>query len=197
MEVHSDAFASGQVGSKIWLCRHLEEQLPRYRAAGPEGYRIWIYGGWIGLLPFLLWSRQRLPVHRVVNFDLNLDSLDVSQRINDLWHWKGAYRSIQQDVSAMDFDRLAIEYAEPAPDVVINSAVEHMPDRRWFESLPQGQVVVLQSTDMDHADHSVRHESLSELQADYPLGCTFLGEKLFFDYNGPTSFSRYMTIGVK
>ena len=46
--INSEAFSSGQISSKLWLC----EQLENIPFDKPQ--IIWIYGGWYGILSFLL-----------------------------------------------------------------------------------------------------------------------------------------------
>ena len=57
-EFNKDAFSSGQVGSKIWLCEELEK-------TGWKSKLTYIYGGWHGITAFLLLSRGKFQVDKI------------------------------------------------------------------------------------------------------------------------------------
>ena len=77
--INLDAFASGQLGSKIWLCDKLEDQLD-----GPKTIRrLHILGGWYGVLPMLLVSRGRVSIEQVTCIDVDAEALRVARKMND------------------------------------------------------------------------------------------------------------------
>ena len=120
--INLDAFASGQLGSKIWLCDKLEDQLD-----GPKTIRrLHILGSWYGVLPMLLVSRGRVSIEQVTCIDVDAEALQVARKMNDYFNWKtDSYSSVVMDVCTDQF----IEYAQAnigAQDVVINSSCEHM-----------------------------------------------------------------------
>ncbi len=193
----ADTFSSGQIESKLWLCKHLEFVSRNHQVHEGPGYIVWLYGGWIGMLAFLLWTRARTPVKRVVNFDLDSDSLEQSTRLNETWHWKGAYRAICQNLDELNYHDLIQKYNEPEPHLIVNTAIEHMPNSRWYESIPKGKLLALQATDMDHGEPVVDFHSLTDLETRYPIESMIYRGKLDFDYNNGTKFSRFMTIGFK
>ena len=196
-EVPQDAFASGQVGSKQWLCENLEYCLRRYQGHEGDGFVIWIYGGWVGLLAFLLFSRNRVPIQKIVNFDIEQADLDTSHFLNENWVWKGKYRTIQQDISKLGFKEIMETHSESEPHVVINTSVEHMDDAHWFESLPPKKMVALQTTNMKHKEHINGCDSLVELKKVYPITDSLYNGELFFDYKNENSFTRFMNIGFR
>lgn len=196
MYIDNDAFSSGQIGSKVWLCKHLDRFLRCNHSFSEGGFILWVYGGWVGVLPLLFLARG-LPVKRIINFDMDEESLKTADMVNNYWRWKGVYRGIQQDLAEIDFNDIAARFGEPEPHVVINTAVEHMKSRRWYESIPSKKALVLQSTDMKHDDHVVHHKSVEDLQRDFPIQDLVIKESLSFDYGNPTSFHRFMTIGFK
>lgn len=190
--INLDAFASGQLGSKIWLCDKLEDQLD-----GPKTIRrLHILGGWYGVLPMLLVSRGRVSIEQVTCIDVDAEALRVARKMNDYFNWKtDSYSSVVMDVCTDQF----IEYAQAnigAQDVVINSSCEHMSSSPWFSSLAgTGAMVVLQSCNMDHKDHIAKVSHINDFKKQYPISDLKFEGEIFFDYRGPTSFTRYMLIG--
>ena len=67
---HVDAWSSGQIGSKLWLCQELEK-LP---ALENRPQTVWILGGWEGTLGFLMLARGKIPIEKLRSFDLDPES---------------------------------------------------------------------------------------------------------------------------
>lgn len=77
-------------------------------------------------------------------------------------------------------------------DMVINTSCEHM-DNSWFENLPDGTFVVLQTNDyFENEQHSNCCEDLEAAKSKYPMSS--------FYYEGELDtqlYNRFMLIGVK
>jgi hypothetical protein len=73
---NQDAFSNGQIDSKLWLCRELEslEWSSDYTQ---------IYGGWYGVLAFLLLSREKFCVGRIESFDIDPACENIADMINE------------------------------------------------------------------------------------------------------------------
>ena len=69
-QIH-DAFSSGQIGSKLWLCEQAEKYFETIDS-------IWIYGGWYGLTAFLLRARNKINIGNIRSFDLKITSSFVT-----------------------------------------------------------------------------------------------------------------------
>jgi hypothetical protein len=81
-----------------------------------------------------------------------------------------------------------------APDTIINTSCEHVKDfSRWWEKIPAGKLLVLQSNNLfTAAGHENCFESLAAFAASAPLTKTyFSGEHELPDYK------RFMLIGYK
>ena len=181
MNVDKDAFSSGQVGSKIWLCEELERLLWSSRMT-------YIYGGWHGVLGFLLLSRGKFSVTSIRSIDVDPSCQSVADMINENWVWQQwKFKALTEDCNTF----------EPVyGDLVINTSTEHFTSKQWFDNIPKGTRVVLQGNNMPHDDHYVHSETLTDFANEYPLHSTvFTGEKEFVY---PTwAFKRYMIIGIK
>ena len=78
---NTDAFSNGQIDSKLWLCRELESLKWTSRLTH-------VYGGWYGVLAFLLLSREQFKVDKIENFDLDPACQQVADMINANWKLK-------------------------------------------------------------------------------------------------------------
>lgn len=182
------AFMSGQMISKIWLCEELERVI-----VDNKPNTIWIMGGWYASTNFLLRIRGKLPIRNCISFDMDQQATRGALILNETSIFLGQFQAHTFDINSLDFsDR---QFGR-APDIVVNTSCEHIDDDRWFDAIPKGTIVVLQSNDMPHDDHSSNLTCVEDMQVRYPLSeVLFSGEK-FFDYE-EWSFSRFMTIGVK
>ena len=178
-----DAFSSSQVDSKIWLVSKLEQCL----APNPKGWDIWILAGWYGLTNFILRTRGNIPIHKVRSFDLDPSCEAVADAVNELWVWR------HWEFKAQTADVNDIDYTDP-PDIVINSSVEHIDSRQWFDRIPVGTIVVLQGNDMPHEDHVAEYKTLDEFKQAWPLSEMLYEGQRRFQYDD-WGFSRWMIIG--
>lgn len=183
MEVHVDAFSSGQIGSKIWLCEELEK-------LGWASKLTWIYGGWFATTAFLLLSRGNLQVNTIRSFDVDPDCQPVADMINENWvidNWR--FKAVTADCGDLK------PFFEGV-DLIINTSTEHFDNTDWFLNIPKGTRVVLQGNNMPHDDHIATSNTLTEFINQYPLSqYEFTGSK---DFVYPAwQFTRYMVIGVK
>ena len=196
--VEMDAFADGQVASKLWLCEVLESHIAQGRAVSeaPRPINLWVLGGWYGVLPFLLRARARMPIGHIRSFDIDENATRIANLINKNWEiQQWSFRAITADVGELEYGS---EKYGPIPDVIVNTSCEHFESMAWWERLPPGVRVVLQSTDMTHEEHFFPVNSLDEMKARFAGGLRELhyeGEKAF-EYPD-WSFRHFMLVGVK
>lgn len=181
--LESDAFSSGQISSKLWLCRELEH----LKFSDPQ--RIWIFGGWYGILSLLLLSREILPISFIRSFDINSKCESIADTILENWIWQNwKFKAITEDCNIINYKQHEL------PNIVINTSTEHFLSKNWFYNIPSDTITVLQSNNMDHDDHVSCFTTLEEFIDNYPMkSILFKGQ---YDFKYPTwSFSRYMIIG--
>lgn len=178
-----DAFSSGQIGSKIWLCEELEKLFNSIDS-------VWIYGGWYGLTAFLLRSRNNLKVERIVSYDLDPKCKPVADMINENWVYQDwQFKAFTEDCSVL-------EPKVDNPDLIINTSTEHFETLDWWNNIPAGVVVAIQGNNMVHDDHVVHTETLQQFKEQYQFGkVLFSGEKTF--RYPDWEFTRFMIIGVR
>lgn len=178
---NKDAFSNGQVDSKLWLCRELEKLNWTSKLTH-------IYGGWYGVLAFLLLSREKFKVGRIESFDLDPSCEPIADMINENW----VIKEWQFKAHTLDCNG----QVPGAPDLVINTSSEHFDNMNWFNSIPKGTRVIVQGNNMPHDDHVIHSNSLTDFKNQYMLSTVSYSGSL--DFNYPTwSFTRYMIIGIK
>lgn len=190
IEVESDAWADSPIESKLWLCEVLENHVPDF------GYDpvVWILAGWYGMTAFLLRVRGfRASVIR--SFDVDPTCERIADLINNHWliqDW--AFKSFTQDCTGICYEDGCYG---PLPDIIINTSAEHFPDTGWFQNIPDGKFVAIQSNNMPEGDG---HISLIHCREDmirnFPMrDVYYYGERKFI-YPDKT-FTRFMVVGRK
>lgn len=182
-EVEADAFSSGQITSKLWLCEELEKIYDRID-------NLWIYAGWYGMTSFLLKARNNIHIGKIRSWDIDPSCEKIADKINENWVWQEwAFKAYTGDCNDM-------QPAIGMPDLIINTSTEHFDSMEWWHRIPIGMPVVLQGNNMPHEDHLVWTETLEDFKQAYPLSTThFAGQK---DFKYETwGFSRFMLIGKK
>lgn len=182
-EIDSDAFSSGQIGSKVWLCEELEKLFDRID-------QIWIYGGWYGMTAFLLKSRNNIKIGKIQSWDIDPACEPLADTINENWVWQEwAFKAYTGDCNQL-------RPSTGSPDLIINTSTEHFDDLEWWHRIPKGTIVALQGNDMPHKDHHVHSSSLEQFSKSYPLTEIYFSGQKDFDYTS-WKFSRFMLIGKK
>ncbi len=183
VKVEKDAWSSGQISSKLWLCKELEN----LNIQNPQ--IIWVYGGWVGLASLLLLSREIFPVKHIRSFDKDPSYEHIADTILENWVWQSwKFKAITADCNKMDF-------TGEKPDIIINCSTEHFDENTWYQSIPTGTLVALQNNDMPHSQHSSCFKNCEEFAEYYDLNTLYQGT---LDFTYPDwKFSRYMIIGTK
>jgi hypothetical protein len=181
MLINPDAFSNGQIDSKLWLCRELEN-------IGWESKLTHIYGGWCGVLGFLLLSREQFKVNRIESYDLDPACESVADMINENWVFK------EWKFKAHTADCNNIKSGNP--DLIINTSSEHFESIDWFNNIPTGTRVIIQGNNMPHDDHIIHSTTLDSFVKQYPLSQIVYSGSLNFTYPD-WQFTRYMVIGIK
>ena len=179
--INKDAFSNGQVDSKLWLCQELE-------SIGWYSKLTRIYGGWYGVLGFLLLSRQNFRVDRIESYDLDPTCESIADMINENW----VIKEWQFKAHTGDCNQIL----PGNPDLIINTSTEHFETMDWFNNIPNGTRVILQGNNMPHNDHVVHSATIADFVAHYPLSEIMYQGELRFVYP-EWNFTRYMIIGVK
>jgi hypothetical protein len=173
----ANAFNHKQVACKVWA---RDELLAN---CGGRFGRVWVLGGWYGVLPAMLFEDARFAIDRIESIDIDPEVAEVALSLNR--HWPERFH-------ARTLDMYALDYAGEAPDLVINTSCEHIPDLPAFLALlPRGTRVLLQSNDYfsepTHINCMPSLEAFAEQAA--------LGEVEFAGALPMKNYTRFMLIG--
>lgn len=173
----SDSFAKDLVKSKTWLA----DELAKIRT---DFGTVYVLGSWYGNMGIVLFQERDIRFERMYNVDVNRANLEVGQRlVKDLGL---DIRAIQANANYLDYERASL---------IINTSVNNIENAGWFENIPLGTLVVLQSRNRD--PQAVNDcNSAAELAAQYPLTQTLYMDKLRLT-NEHGAYARFMVIGVK
>jgi len=130
------SFSHGQIISKLWLCEELEKHMS-------ANMNINILGGWYNVLGFMLSVRRPNFYATIHNTDIDSEAIAVADKICQTWIIEGA--TVINRVDDCGSDSYIMDYPI---DVVINCSVEHFKNNKWFDSLPKGTLVCIQSSDV-------------------------------------------------
>ena len=192
-----DAFSIGQLSSKSWLIDQLEI------LKIPLG-KVWLLGGWIGVLAYLMFERPSLQISTIRSFDLddyatNFAELVNHKKVKDNW----AFKATTFDVNNLLYkqftyvtyktDKSACMLTDTA-DTVINTSCDHMGDNyTWWNNIPEGKLVILQNNDYAEVDdHDNIVHDIEEFAVKYPMSSLLYSGKLECSL-----YNRYMLIGRK
>lgn len=184
LNVDADAFSSGQISSKLWLCEMLES----LDIKTPQ--KIWVYGGWYGCASLMLLSRGQLPIDHIRSFDIDPECETVADSLLENWVWKN------WTFKALTVDCNLIEFNKECPDIIINCSTEHFTSKHWWYNIPKHVICVLQSNNMPHHDHHDCVSTLNEFSRKYRMSQPLYQGQLDFNYPN-WQFSRFMIIGRK
>lgn len=169
------AFNHKQVACKMWARDRLFDTL------GGRYQRIWIVGGWYGVLAAMLLEDPRFDIGEVASIDVDPAVAEVA-------------RTLIRDprFSALTADMYALDFAG-APDLVINTSCEHIAGlRQWLGLLQPATPVLLQSNDyFSEPTHINCMESLARFIADAGLAQVLYAGEL-----PHKNYTRFMLIGM-
>lgn len=187
----NDFLSRGQVKSKLWLVTELAKVVD-----GPIG-NVVFYGGWYNFVAFFLF--QQFNVDSIYSLDLDEDVIDPSKRLYKDEVEQHRFIPILADVGKVSWNNKKIsvydvdgEEHKFTANVVVNTSCEHM-DNTWFDNLPEGTFVVLQTNDyFENEQHSNCCKDLEDAKAKYPM------QNIFYEGELDTQlYNRFMLIGIK
>lgn len=183
-----DSFSHGQIESKLWLCKELEPLLL------PKA-NVYILGGWHNVLGFMLLTRRPGAYAHITSIDLDPEAKLYADKINNCWCYDPATAVVTNTTG----DASAYKFQDPTA-VYINCSPEHFNNTVWFEHIPEGALVCIQSVSITEAGAPWHicspNATESEFANKYPLSnYLFKGTKRI-QYN-EWGYDRFMIIGRK
>jgi len=173
------SFTSDLLASKIWLLTELAR-------IAPSVGTVYVLGSWYGNLAVINQLDPTIKYKKLINVETDKKFLHASQRIhNHLGIDNTEY--MLKDANDLDYRQLGLD------GVVINTSLTDMQGQAWFDNIPEGTLVVMQSRDHDpgNAAHSTQ-----DIIDRFPLSEIIYDGEL--DLEDPeTEYTRYMVIGIK
>ena len=127
------SFESGLILNKLWLIHELKKIQDQFST-------IYILGSWYGNMSILL-NRSGIQYDHIVNVDQDAGVVRGAQRIARILN-------IDDRIEPMVKDANKLDYRQLDPDgLVINTSCHDMENRGWFDHIPAGVLVALQSRD--------------------------------------------------
>lgn len=181
------SLSHGQIQSKLWLCEELEPHIP-------ENATIAILGSWYNILGFILATRNPKKYASIAGIDSDPEVQEIADKFCEAFmiHPTAFIRNIHADANLFDLNGY---------DVIINCSVEHMRNNFWLNHLTKGQIVCIQSSNVDIQNDNVWKinnpvKTFDDFKKKYPLETILYQDEKLIQYND-WGYSRYMTIGIK
>jgi hypothetical protein len=173
------SFTPDLIKSKVWLL----DQLARI---APQVGTIYVLGSWYGNLGVLLALDPMIQYKQLINVETDQKFLQASERIHN--HMGiGNTEYMLKDANDLDYRQLGRD------GVVINTSLTDMQGQDWFDNIPAGTLVALQSRDHDPGNEA---HSTQDIIDRFPLSeIIYDGELKLQDPE--TRYTRYMVIGIK
>ena len=173
------SFTPDLIKSKVWLLSELAR-------IAPQVGTIYVLGSWYGNLGVLLALDPIIQYKKLINVETDKKFLQASKRIHNHMGMSNTEYMLK-DANDLDYRQLGRD------GVVINTSLTDMQGQAWFDRIPTGMLVVMQSRDHDpgNAAHSTQ-----DIIDRFPLSeIIYDGELKLQDPE--TRYTRYMVIGIK
>ena len=173
------SFTHDLTTSKVWLLQQVSKVVDQVDT-------VYVLGSWFGNTSLFMTLQPEFDYNKIVNVEVNANMLKQSQRMlnhvgaNDVQH-------MLRDANKLDYQQLG------SNGLVINTSLNDMPGRAWFDNIPKGTLVAMQARDHTQARPFYRTDDILKL---YPLSQVLYKGSL--DLQDPeTDYTRFMVIGRK
>ena len=139
------SFESGLIMNKLWLIHELKKIQDQFST-------IYILGSWYGNMSILL-AKNNIQYDHIVNVDKDAGVVRKAQRIARILNIDDRIEPMIKDANRLDYQQLDED------GLVINTSCHDMENRGWFDHIPAGVIVALQSR--DDVDHDLDAYDLS------------------------------------
>ena len=180
-----DAFSHGQIKSKLWLLENLEF-LMDYKSS------VAILGAWYNVLGFMMMVRRPKHYKEIVGYDINPEVKEIADKLNNAFTFDpNIIGNITRDANGIVYRGI---------DVVINCSPEHFENDTWFNKIPFGTVVAIQSSDMTETGDpwfiKQPNPNIDAFRSRYHLSKTYVCDTMRIQYDD-WGYNRFMLIGIK
>ena len=192
----SDSLSWGQLKSKQWLIDHLPDNLGI----------VFICAGWYATLAGMMFEQVPNKFEKIRNFDIDPSCAKIAESINKTYvlnDWK--FKALTEDINNINYEQHTWQFwsnsnnrmSRPItdiPDTIINTSCEHIENfKKWYNKIPQGKLVILQSNNYTEiAEHVNTSNTLEEFSKTVPMTETLFEGKLELE-----KYTRFMKIGYR
>lgn len=179
-----NAWNFNQISGKRWLVETLSE----YVDSNIE--KILLLGGWYGVLASLLLDHPAFAQTHISSLDIDPSCEAVARSVNQSRVKQGRFDALTADM----FDFNYADWVDSENSIIVNTSCEHITAfDEWFNSIPSGTLLVLQSNDYFSCDEHVNCvDSLQDFERQAPLS-----ERRFSGGLKLKKYTRFMLIGRK
>lgn len=163
------SFTDDLIVSKLWLISEVSKIHKDFNS-------IYILGSWYGNLSLFLLDKNNIQFEKIINVDINKKVLSTG-------HELARRLKVADKIQPMVKDANKLNYRQAkSPSLVINTSVNDMENNGWFDNIPKGTLVAIQTRD----------EDLDQFEFTKVL---YSGSKQLKDPE--TKYTRFMKIGIK
>lgn len=165
------------IQSKLWICEQLKD-LDKTKFSA-----VYILGSWYGNLGFVL-DRCDIKFKKIINVDLDQQQIEFTDKL---------YKKLKIPSENMWADANTIDFRQAdSKSAIINTSVQDINPDRWFDNMPKGPLVILQSRNNSEQGYP----DLKSFDERFPLTNTmYVNQREFQDPE--TKYLRFMKIGIK
>ena len=197
VEYDKDVMSRGQIKSKKWLVDELS------KLNIPLG-TIFLCAGWYASIVPLM-QEAKLDFEKIRSFDIDPDVWKIAEIFNtelvsNAWKFKAS----TQNIMDINYNEHTYDTFKPGGEVtkvnreiantIVNTSCEHITNfSKWYDLIPNGKLVVLQSNNYFEIDEHVNcSDSLKHFSASAPMKKVLYEGELDLG-----KYTRYMKIGRK
>jgi len=194
----NDHFSRGQMKSKFWLVDELKNILVDTNLG-----TVVQYGGWYATIAYFLF--ENFNIKQYYNLEMDSECIWIGDifnypQLNAGWKYKGIHMNVndisfKEDKSFQAFTQNKQEEnieLSITPNLILNTSCEHM-DETWYNNLPAGTLVALQTNDYySNEQHVNCVKSIDAAIKKYPM------QEMYYSGELDTEmYKRFMLIGKK
>lgn len=191
-----DCFSRGQLKSKQWVVTEVEK-------LGIDLGVIFLCAGWYATLATMLFESQ-CQITKIRSFDIDKSCVEIAETFNKKWvidDWQ--FKAVVDNIHKIKYNEHSYVVSRAngticsltdRPNTIINTSCEHIDNfNSWYDSLPAGLLLVLQSNNFIQVeDHINCSASLEEFANSTPMT-----EVLYEGELDLGEYTRFMRIGLK
>ena len=191
-----DSISRNQIASKLWIINTLSLFKIDFGT-------VFFCAGWYAILALMMFEKG-FAINKIRSFDIDPEVEQIADIINHPYvinEWR--FKAVTGDIHNINYDKHSYQVFSESenanvklvdkPDTIINTSCEHMENfSEWYDKIPTGKILILQSNDFEIDEHINRVRSIDEFADQTPLS-----EILFSGQNTLSMYTRFMRIGIK